>query len=347
LFGKPGKVLIVYLLKEHYMFNFVLDYPESELSKYVKIDSIEKLVQTNAIEASEILSRGDLTWCLQTYLKLIRSTSLNLRCSNQLCEDSINIVHSDTLLNIQGNRKHFIVCVQADYPRRPWSHYHIVQNKSQVFIHTSYIPHWPQPGIVKRDASRQGVLRVAYAGQVINNNLAGSEGDWKRKLKPFGVEFVTLSKEMWHHLKDIDVLLGIRTFNGNSHNSKPPSKLLNAWRAEIPFIGGNDSAFKQIGHPGKDYLIAKTQPDALKAILRLRDEPELYKRIVENGKRMALNYTEDIISKIWEDVFLNRIMKRYELWKKRSQFEWARFNLIQKYGLLEHNSKQLIKRLIA
>ncbi|MBC8053455.1 MAG: hypothetical protein H7Y13_10365 [Sphingobacteriaceae bacterium] len=320
------------------MYNFVLDCSNEKLAEYLKIN------EDNAVET---FVHGDLNWCLQTYLILSKNTDLPVTCSNRLLKDCINLVHSDTLLTLKGTPEHFIVCVRADYPGRKWSHYHLVQNKRQLKSNTAYIPHWVQPGLIGRDhPQRQGVMRVGYSGQVFNKNFAGSVSDWEKMLAPHGIEFVTLTNGIWHNLKDVDVLIGIRGFNSRPYNTKPPTKLFNAWHAKIPFIGGNDSAYKQVGVPGKDYLVAKTPKQALDAILRLKGDPSLYQNIVENGSKKAEQYTEERIMQVWVEVLTNQILKRYNAWKRHTSFEKLRFPVTQKLGLMQHKSKQIIKRVM-
>ncbi|MBC7914926.1 MAG: hypothetical protein H7Y07_12480 [Pyrinomonadaceae bacterium] len=328
------------------MYNFVINYSDSEISEFTQIKDLSDIAENTPKLAAKIFSKGDLAWCLQTFLNLSKTTSLPFKCSNKLSDNCINIIHSDTVLNLEGNSSQFIVCVQADYPRRCWSHYHIVQNKNQVLSDTSYIPHWVQPGLIKRNPDRHEVKRVAYSGQTFNKNLAGSEETWKKMLEPHGIEFITLSNNSWHDLSNIDVLIGIRSFDTNPWNNKPPSKLFNAWHAEIPFIGGHDSAFKQVGTPEQDYLLVKTQEEAVAAILNLQSDNDLYQRIVNNGKKKALSYTAETITKIWEDVLGKEIMNRYELWKNRQKYETLRFSIVRRYGLFEHRSKQIIKKLM-
>jgi len=185
---------------------------------------------------------------------------------------------------------------------------------------------------------------VGYAGQLAGN-LAGNVDDWKREFEACGLEFVPLLSSQWHDLRSIDVLIGIRSFDSNPHNNKPASKLINAWHAGIPFIGGYESAFMQIGHPGEDYLLAGTLQEAIAAVTRLRDNAQLYSRIVENGARRGTQYTEPKICEIWEDVIVGPIMHRYEQWKSSRNFERMRFNAYLTLGLLEHLSKQAIKKM--
>src|SRR5215207_671569 len=117
---------------EEIKFNFIIDCSNSELEFYTKSSEINPSVYT----------RGDTNWCLQTFKILSKISPLALSCSNKIKNDCINIIHSEHLLKLKGSASDFIVCVQADFPRRAWAHYHIVQNKNQAAKDSSYILHW-------------------------------------------------------------------------------------------------------------------------------------------------------------------------------------------------------------
>ncbi|GEO03935.1 hypothetical protein AAE02nite_15990 [Adhaeribacter aerolatus] len=318
-------------------YNFVIDCTDAALAEYLRLDT-----ET----AVKIYTRGDLNWCLQTYHILSKHSSLAVQCSNKMLPGFINIIHSDQLLQQKGQASKFIVCVRADYPGRRWAHYHLVQNKNQLGPNTSFIPHWVQPGLIKRDANRTAVSRVAYAGEAFNGNLAGTVDTWKQLLAPHNIQFVTLSGGSWHDLSSIDILLGIRSFDEQPHNTKPPTKLFGAWHANIPFIGGHDSAFKQVGVPGEDYLLVTTPDEAIAAILKLRDDQALYNKLVQNGRRKATLYTEETIAQAWVDVLTGPVLQRYRAWLAKPFLEQARFNTLLSMGNLEHQVKQLIKKVV-
>lgn len=319
------------------MYNFVIDCTDLALDKYLNI---------TPADAVKVFTRGDLNWCLQTYFILAKQNKVQVKCTNALCDDSINIIHSDQLLRLKGKPSQFLVCVRADYPKRRWAHYHIVQNQKQLEVNTSYVPHWVQPGLIKRDENRQGVKRVAYAGEILNGNLAGSIEQWRKLFDPHNIEFVTLEGGSWHNLKDVDVLIGIRSFNSQTYDTKPPTKLFSAWHADIPFVGGKDSAFSQVGTPGEDYILATTPKEAVEAVLKLRDDPAFYSKLVQKGKEKVVEYNEGTISHQWLKILTGPVMSRYDLWKARKAFEQNRFNLKQRIGLTEHELKHAIKRLI-
>ena len=318
-------------------YNFVVDCFSDILSGYQQID-----LDKNA----ELIVGANLEWLLQAYLILKQRGNLNVICSNHFVPGCINIIHSDDLIKLKGSSKDFIVCVKGDFPWRKWAHYHIVQNQNELKANTSFLPLWVQPGLIKRNAERKGVTRVAYAGQTWNGNLAGTEETWTTLFKPHGIEFVNLPTGACHDLKDIDVLIGIRSFDDKPYNSKPPSKLVNAWHAHIPFIGGNDSAFKQVGTPGKDYLLATSPEEVLNAVLKLRDDPNLYQTLVNNGIEKAGQFTRDAIAAKWESILAGPVVARLNQWNQRQDFERNRFISLSSLGSMKHQSKQFLKKII-
>jgi hypothetical protein len=317
-------------------YNFLINCTNTELKNYLNL----KLE-----DAPKVFTRVDLNWCLQAYLNLSKRSNLQVECSNQLCTDAINLVSSDWFLQLNNTSENFVVCVRADFPKRRWAQFHIVQNKNQVFYNSSFLPHWVQPGLVKRDALRKGVFKVAYSGQIFNGNLAADEETWKKMFEPFGIEFETLTEGNWHDLASVDVLIAIRSFNTNPHNTKPPTKLFNAWHAHIPLVAGHDSAFKQVGAPGEDYLLVKTPAEAVNAVLLLRDDKNLYEKIVQNGLLKSKLYNEDTIAEAWESVLTGPVLRRYEQWLARPTFEKYKYKILSTTGMFEHNTKQIIKKL--
>jgi hypothetical protein len=92
--------------------------------------------------------------------------------------------------------------------------------------------------------------------------------------------------------------------------------LLNAWHARIPLVGGYDSAFEQVGRPGRDYLRAGTFDEAITAICLLRDDPDRYRSVVDAGAARAREYTRERIAEAWENLLAGPIASRYERWRK-------------------------------
>jgi glycosyltransferase involved in cell wall biosynthesis len=318
-------------------YNLFIDGSDKELHQYEYFNIDENI---------QLIVGAALEWTLQAYLILKQRNTLNVVLSNDFLPNCVNIIHSADLIKFRGTPKDFIVCIKGDYPWRRWAHYHIVQNQNELAENSSLLPLWVQPGLIGRNPQRKGVIRIAYAGQTWNGNLAGSTEAWIKLFEPHGIEFVTLPTGACHDLSDIDVLIGIRSFDTHPYNSKPPSKLINAWHAHIPFIGGYDSAFKQVGIPGQDYLLAKTPDEVLHAVLSLRDNPELYQTLISNGSNKASLYTRDTIAEKWENIFSEPVLQRYKQWTLRSNYEQNRFETLSRFESIKHESKQLLKRII-
>jgi hypothetical protein len=257
----------------------------------------------------------------------------------------INVIHSNQLAEIKGTSAYFIVCVQADYPHRGWAHYHFVHNKEQLGFNTSFIPFWVQPGLIPRNPSRNSVKRVAYSGQLWNGNFAGDQNDWAEMFKSVGLEFVTIAEGAWHDLSSVDILIGIRSFDKRTYSNKPATKLVNAWHARIPFIGGNDSAFEQLGTPGKDYLMANNLQEVLACVLQLSNNPGFYDQVVANGAKKAQEINDENVAAMWESALTGPVFSRYVSWKTHRFQEWFRFSTLLRLGISEYRSKIFLKNI--
>ncbi len=271
-----------------------------------------------------LFSQGEHSWSLQTYLRL-RQAGCPVTCSRDLVADRINIGHAATLGQLEPRRNAFVVSLQADFPRVPWAHLHVVQNQAQAKPpHSYWIPHWPQPGLVARSPSRTSVSCVAHAGRLWM--LTGEPEEWNEDLARIGCHFVHLDPNRWNDLSGVDVLLAIRSFNPRTYKTKPPTKLLNAWIAGIPLVAGNDCAFSQLGTPGTDYLLVASLEEALAAIRKLKDDPAFYRSIVDHGRERAADFTRERMISRWTDFLNNVAAERYHRWlagERESGFVWG------------------------
>ena len=145
-----------------------------------------------------------------------------------------------------------------------------------------YMPHLPQPGLVPRARCRGRVLNVCFSGEPQNSVDIASLAD---AIEKFGCRIIHKGKGEWQDLSDVDILLGIRSFSKDRHHSKPPTKLFNAWLAGIPFIGGYDSAYEQVGSPGRNYIRVASPVELLDAINRLTCDSDLYESLVSEGAK--------------------------------------------------------------
>ena len=315
-------------------FNFIIN--ES-------VDRLEQLKRIDPDKDFNVFWRGDLAWCLQTYLRL-RVQHRNVTCTNRLASDAINIIHGNQLRQTMSGPEHFIVCAQADFPPCRWAHFQIVQNRTQLTGNGAYLPHWPQAGCLPRNSGRSEVKNVAYAGLTYNGNMAGTVEGWSTLLQREGFRFTVLTQETANDLREIDVLLALRSFDRRTYDAKPPSKLFNAWAGRVPLIGGYDSAFQQVGQAGKDYLRAENEQQVMAHLRRLRDDPQFYEDIVRRGAERFAAYTPSSLAEQWWNLLQGPVLDRYRLWLGRPRREQIRRLAILSVARSVSRVKSLLKR---
>lgn len=261
-----------------------------------------------ALEAFSL--NGDLLWTAQTWCRLREAGYGGIELAARPAPGRINIAKSKVWSRLGRPRGCFAVSIQADYPRVRWAQCHIQQNRDLTAHGDLYQTLWPQAAIIPRDPARRQVRRVGFLGKA-DGNLALDEREWTAVLAARGFEFVARPPSRWHDFSDLDIALGIRDFTTRRHPHKPANKLLNAWIAGVPFVGGSDSAFADVGRPGRDYLRALTLDEALSAIERLRAEPRLYDALVTAGRTRAFAFSTAAIVDEWVANLEGPVAERY------------------------------------
>ena len=116
----------------------------------------------------------------------------------------------------------------------------------------------------------------------------------------------------WHDYSDIDIVLAIRPKGRRSHEingwtTKPASKLINAWHAGVPSILSPDYAFMSERRSRLDFLVADSPAKAREALILLKENPNLYSDMVENGFERAKDFTVEEISSKWRNFLEDEI----------------------------------------
>jgi hypothetical protein len=285
--------------------------------------NFDEYVVLNRSFLDSITAQADMHWCALSYIRLRDHGMPGLKLSDTIDPTCINVVHSAQARSIQLQDQAFVVCIKADMDRRSWAHYHIVQNLDQLATQTSCIYLWSQPGLIGRIAPPDSIRVVGYVGQPYNGNLAQHPDELGRFLQTNGFEFQVPYPD-WYDLSHLDVIVGIRSFDQRRHSAKPPSKLLNAWKAGIPFIGGADSAYSQCGTNGVDYLVATSRHELIAQLCRLRDDPDLRASLIRNGRAAAARYDDAALAEQWRAVLEGPVAERYRSWHANPAFEGRR-----------------------
>ena len=262
-------------------------------------------------------------WIFQTWLALQQS-GFPAHLTHSIPSEGVLV----TLTNCAGNDfrafdRVFFVGVVADYLAHPRAQLHVVQNAAHArrLWNAAYIPLWPHPNLITRDAARADRFEnVCFFGDRANlaRELAGER--WQRKLKDeLGVNFIVCGADRWHDYSEADCVAAVRGFGRSAYLHKPATKLYNAWLAGVPFVGGMDSAYAEDGEPGRNFLRAATPDELFGHIRRLKQDPALRDRLVAAGRVAARNFTSEAILGRWKDFLDDTVQGSAERWRRKGR----------------------------
>lgn len=288
---------------------------------------------------------GVYAWTVQTFQRL-RDAGMNVELSDQLPSEGILVAHRKSVPRDYVPPKGVLfVCLRADATWHPFAHFHVIINRlaANPWYPSVYMPHWPQAGLIPRDSARGDRWEnAAFFGDdaCIASEMRG--GEWESILRELKLNWSHVPPAKWHDFSEVDVVVAIRDFVGNHrYANKPPTKLFNSWHAGVPAILGRESAYEAERKSPLDYLEARTVPDLVAALRRMRDEPELRRAMVANGFERAKESDPAAITAQWREFFEQTVGPAYPNWRSPSlgQRLWHRWN-----GMLKMMAQDLQAR---
>ncbi|ESA34026.1 hypothetical protein N836_18730 [Leptolyngbya sp. Heron Island J] len=270
-------------------------------------------------------------WTLQTYLRL-KETGFACELSQHIPDEGIVLFHSNVLqgASLKPGPRQLFICLKSEAHPHVHAQLHVVQNPVEASHCRVFMPHWPQSGLLPRDAERQDRFEtVAFVGHPNSLDPEFQSPIWQERLVQLGLQWRPVCSgengaesvdNRWHDYRDIDVIVAVRSFDPRMHwqtqnfCNKPATKLYNAWLAGVPAILGRDSAYWAERESSLDYLEVNSLSQVLEQLVRLRDNSNLRQAMVAHGYQRAQAYTPQAITQRWVD-FLNRVaMPAYEYW---------------------------------
>lgn len=259
---------------------------------------------------------GRYNWSAQSYL-VLREHRERLSIGVEPMPGVMNFAHCMAWRALGQRRGEYRISVRADYPALFDVDFEILQNPAAPLARRqAYLPYWPVPGIIPRDAGRGPALRtVAYAGRIGGRNLADPLRAGRGGGALGSLDFAVIAPDRWHDMSQIDLLIAIRSFDRRTHDNKPPSKLFNAWLAGIPLIGGWDSAFSSVGRPGVDYLRVESEAELETAVARLCEDPDYHRGVVDAGRARRVEVSHDAAASAWLKLLEGLVAADFERWR--------------------------------
>lgn len=247
---------------------------------------------------------GHDVWIVQTYLLLgarLRALGCDVRLQSGFLRDALCIAHWDCLnAFFSGSRRCRVIGVRADRPPLHGCDAVVVQNNVvRDDDMNRYIPLWPQPGLVPRDAARgTRIETIAFFGRTGSLAAWVLDDSLRRRLAELGVT-VRLSPHSWNDYRDVDLVLSARAESPLMLASKPATKLYNAWLAGTPALLGDEPAFRALRSDDLDYCPVANAGDVVGAIVGLREDPRKYRAMVDRGAVRSRDFTRDAIGERW------------------------------------------------
>ncbi|MGC1306270.1 MAG: hypothetical protein WA885_03500 [Phormidesmis sp.] len=293
-------------------------------------------------------SLGLYAWTVQTHLHL-RAAGVACVLTRKLPDEGIVLCHSNALrsLKIPTSPRRLVICIKAESPLSPQSTLHIVQNplEASPTANRYYIPHWPQPQLIPRDASR-GIRFKTLAFLGHEDNLAPElqSTAWQTALAERSLQWRVIASANrwdeysngisngasngtgagWNDYHDIDAIVAVRSFNPwqrrltKGFDYKPATKLYNAWLAGAIPILGVESAYRRTGDRNQDYVEVLSFSELLNALDWLKVDESYRRSLLVQGHIKAQDYTPEKIARKWQ-VFLEAIaIPAYLDWRSYS-----------------------------
>jgi len=272
-----------------------------------------------------LFNTGVHVWIGQTYLRL-KQAGYPVSLSDSVPEAGLVVAHADHVAQLLRRRRWraplTVVAARADRPRQPYADWEIVQNAAgadadKVF----HIQHWPQPGLVPRNAARGNEVRtVAFKGTVGEMAPELAAPEWADALAHQGIEWrcdavawggnTANYQTSWNDYSDIDLVVAMRRDLSHLHVKKPASKLINAWLAGVPAILGPEQAYRELRRSPLDYIEAASPAEAAAAIARLAADTALYGAMVENARLRSAEVRAERCTQTWATLLFETIPAR-------------------------------------
>jgi hypothetical protein len=262
--------------------------------------------------------REDWVWPIQTFLYM-REAGLDVRLAEQPVEGAICVAKFDITKNKIFAPNSFLVGIRADRSPFHMCEIEVVQNPVHVKgKHTFPVHHWPQPRLRQRDASRgDRIERISYFGGPQNLAPSFSEPAFINALADMGVELhKCFDPRKWNDYSATDLVLAVRNIHPVVLNTKPATKLVNAWKAGCVPLLGPESAYQAIGRRGVDYFEVTHPCDVIAVLTQLKANPELYQQVRQAGIQRYPEFSHAAIQQQWIELFTGPVAEAYAQWQQ-------------------------------
>lgn len=275
---------------------------------------------------------GPYNWTIQSFMYL-RSLDYPCTLTDILPDNGIIFAHSDFLSSSdKPSSKKFIVEIKPDRKLSCYfANFVIVQCRldplrnwlTKPFIHSAYVPYWPQPSLIPRDPNRgarfENVYYMGNASQFLEN-----VNELENEIAQLGLTLKMPPRAKWHDYSEADVVVAVRPlknlladFSGDRDQfRKPASKLINAWLAGVPAILSPEPSYKDIKLSDLDFLEASNVSEIIEQLKLLAANPKLRNLMRHNSLTRASEISPNKNLQAWANIIGSEIIPIYLKWLK-------------------------------
>lgn len=295
-------------------------------------------------------STNFIGWIAQTYFHL-KKAGLPCEIINRIPDSGIVLSDRDTL----GDSHKFlgdvmVICAKSDREYHPSAHLHIVHNpfdvkqKRDSIWNPYYISHWPMPNLIPRPKERNCLVEnVAYIGARSQLAKELESEIWINSLSSLGCKWLPiLNQNKWNDYSQLDIIVAARSFDQINYPNKGLIKLINCWRAGIPAILTAESSFMAERRTELDFIVVNSLEEAIQAVKKVKNDPDLYLAMVKNGLERAKEFTQETTLIKWIEFFEKFAFPAYEEWCKTSSNQKKMFFLKRYLSLKLNRTKTRI-----
>jgi hypothetical protein len=275
---------------------------------------------------------GRNSWIAQSFVRLrpaLLARGWKVTASPRFIPGSISVAHRDDVNRFATDaHASFLVVVRADRAPVAACDFAVAQNRLQLQSHERFVPLWPQPGLIARDALRGvRIERMAYLGRNSSTPRWFLDHEFLGGLSRRGIRF-EVRERAWENCRDVDVVLAARSDAAHLLATKPATKVYNGWLSRVPVLASPEPAYRELRRGPLDFIEVDAPQAVLRALDRLRGAPELYEAMVGNGVARGAEFNVDATTARWISLLEGEIVPAYQrarpgLASRRSWFLWA------------------------
>jgi hypothetical protein len=267
-------------------------------------------------------------WSAQVYIHL-KQRGLNVHFTDRPVPEKICVISYHHLKVKRFAFNSYIVASQYDCARPEICEQRVVLNEIGVRgANDHFMPHWPHPILQPRDRSRGNrIENLIFKGGICNIAKPFLIPTFSESLRALGINFSLSTSDPnqqfrdWGDYRQTDVVLAVRNATEDDLKVKPAVKLINAWAAGCPAILGPEPAYQALRRSELDFIEVRSPEEAIVALQRLKNNPEYYAAMVENGLERAKEFTVDQLALQWRNLLAGSVAQGYEQWLQQSAMQ--------------------------